>query len=290
MLCGMTADGQQRNVNRENSSAQEQRSSLFPPTFFKIREPQIENSEVLKPVFMKLNQKRKPVRVVHIGDSHVRGHVFTVAARQALEDAWGGQAVEPQKITYQTTALARETGRPGLVYHAIGINGATCQTFSTPEMIMRVSTLKPDLVIISFGTNESIGRGYTDAGMRAGLDSLVSRLKRRNPSARFLLTTPPGCYLKQRTTRRYRGRVSYRYARIRNTRTRRIVDVERQYARDNALALFDLYGTVGGDNFALRNWQRAGMQRADGVHFTVEGYQLMGRLLAEALIEARDQK
>lgn len=262
----------------------------FPSSFFKTREPQIDNSDVLKPVFQKLNQKKKPVRIVHIGDSHVRGHVFTVAAREALEKAWGSQAVEPQKISYNTAALAHETGKPGLVYHAIGINGATCQKFSTPEMVMRVSTLKPDLIIISLGTNESIGHGYYDAGMRAGLDTLVSRLQRRNPNVRIMLTTPPGCYLRQRTTvYRHGGHKTYRYTRIRNTRTHMVAEVQRQYTHDHDLALFDLYRIVGDDAFALRNWQRAGMLRADGVHFTHHGYQLMGKLLSQGLIDARDK-
>ena len=41
-----------------------------------------------------------PVRVVHIGDSHVRGHVYPLVTRRCLESDFGAEAVYPDSITY----------------------------------------------------------------------------------------------------------------------------------------------------------------------------------------------
>ena len=79
-----------------------------------------------------------PVRVVHIGDSHVRGHVYPLVTRRCLESDFGAEAVYPDSITYRTGGLAHETGEPGLVYHIMGVNGATCVTFTTENKIKEI--------------------------------------------------------------------------------------------------------------------------------------------------------
>ena len=65
----------------------------------------------------KLKRLDRPVRIVHIGDSHVRGHVFPYVMRRCLEDDFGAKAVEDLPVSYQTSGLAVETGRAGVVYH-----------------------------------------------------------------------------------------------------------------------------------------------------------------------------
>lgn len=83
----------------------------------------------LSPFFQKLNDMTGPVRIVHIGDSHVRGHLYPLITRRRLEHDFGAEAVYPDVISYRTGGLAHETGEPGIVYHMIGINGATSVTF-----------------------------------------------------------------------------------------------------------------------------------------------------------------
>ena len=89
----------------------------------------------LSPFFQKLNDMTGPVRIVHIGDSHVRGHLYPLITRHRLEHDFGAEAVYPDVISYRTGGLAHETGEPGIVYHMIGINGATSVTFSDDEKI-----------------------------------------------------------------------------------------------------------------------------------------------------------
>ena len=233
------------------------------------------NAAALDPFFAKLCQGTEPVRVVQLGDSHVRGHVFPVAVRHTLEAAWGSQAVYPDEINYRTTAIARETGAPGLVYHAIGQNGATAADFCTTEKMDQMAALHPDLIILSFGTNESHNRRYDAVEHYAQLDALLTLLRHYAPDATVMLTTPPGAYV--RASRRRR---------IINPRTEKTVNTILAFGERNGLAVWDLYNIAGGSKRACLNWKNNRLMQRDQVHYTHQGYTIQGNLLGEALLNA----
>ncbi len=247
----------------------------LPDTFTCTQENRITDPvRSLFPFFEKLNELDKPVRIVHIGDSHVRGHLYPLVTRHRLEEDFGSEAVFPDEISYRTGGLAHETGEPGIVYHILGVNGATVETFSTDEKMAMISSLKPDLVIVSFGTNEAHSRRYQPQTHKQQLALLLSLLKTACPDAAFLLTTPPGAYTGGRRSRTV------------NPRTMTVVGVIKEYAREQGMAVWNLYEIVGGKAYACRNWTKHRMLRSDGIHFTSEGYRLQGNLLHQALIKA----
>lgn len=229
----------------------------------------------LHPFWEKLGALDRPLRIVHIGDSHVRGHVFPYVMRCSLEDDFGSKAVENIPVTYQTSGIARETGSSGVVYHILGVNGATCQSFSTPEHIRLIADLHPDLVILSFGTNEAHGRRYNASEHTAAMNYLIAELKTSCPDVAFLMTTPPGAYVR-----------NGRRGKIINPRTPLVVENELKFAREHGIAIWDMYDIVGGKQRACLNWNAAKMYQRDKIHFTHEGYTLQGLLLHEAFIKA----
>lgn len=229
----------------------------------------------LHPFWEKLGTLDRPLRIVHIGDSHVRGHVFPYVMRCSLEDDFGSKAVENIPVTYQTSGIARETGSSGVVYHILGVNGATCQSFSTPEHIRQIADLHPDLVILSFGTNEAHGRRYNASEHTAAMNYLIAELKASCPDVAFLMTTPPGAYVR-----------NGRRGKIINPRTPLVVENELKFAREHGIAIWDMYDIVGGKQRACLNWNAAKMYQRDKIHFTHEGYTLQGLLLHEAFIKA----
>lgn len=248
----------------------------LPSTFKETKKNEIIDPECsLQGFWQKLERLSHPVRIVHIGDSHVRGHVFPYVMRRQLEGDFGSQAVLDMEVTYRTSGLAHETGRAGVVYHILGVNGATCATFSTPERIREVIRLNPDLIILSFGTNEAHARRYSSAEHKAQLNHLLTALKSGCPNAAFLLTTPPGAYVR-----------NGRQGRVINPRTSYVADTERSFAQEHQLAVWDLYDIVGGKHHACRNWTAAHAFQRDKIHFTHEGYILQGLLLHEAFIKA----
>lgn len=249
--------------------------SPMPELFRGTQENEVQDPTAsLNPFWEKLAVLDQPLRIVHIGDSHVRGHVFPYIVRSYLEEDFGRAAVEPLPLTYQTSGIAKETGAPGIVYHVMGVNGATCGTYNTEERMREIASLHPDLVILSFGTNEAHGRGYAQTLHTVEMTRLIERIQSDCPNAVFLLTTPPGAYIR-----------NGRKGRVVNPRTPKVVDTELEFAKKHHLAVWDMYHIVGGGEHACRNWSRANMYRRDKIHFTREGYILQGLLLHEALIK-----
>lgn len=91
----------------------------------------IDSVGILKPFWEKLRMLRlgiatDTIRIVHVGDSHIRGHIFPETTGGRLQQTFGA-----------------------LSYTDVGINGAFCVTFTRPERVADIAALRPDLVILS---------------------------------------------------------------------------------------------------------------------------------------------
>lgn len=251
---------QMREMNRAADTISVQLN--YPSAFRGTGKNEITDSiALLSPVFERLRQVRgglseDTVRIVHIGDSHVRGHIYP-----------------------QTTAARLAADFGAVSYTDMGVNGATCLTFTHPERIAGIAALKPELLIVSFGTNESHNRRYNATIHYNQMDELVQLLRDSLPGVAILLTTPPGSY---DSTRKRRRKRSYAV----NPRTAVAAETIRRYAVNHRLLVWDMYGAVGGSHRACVNWTEAGLMRPDHVHYLPEGYILQGNLLYQALIQA----
>ena len=229
----------------------------IPRSFQQTRENQIiDTLGVLAPFWEKVKQIRRKssndiLRVLHVGDSHIRGHILPRTTGDSLQLAIGR-----------------------LTYSDMGINGATCETFSTPERIRDIQAEDPDLLILSFGTNKSHNRGYNALRHYQQMETFVRMLRTALPGVPILMTTPPGSY---------QGR---RRAYSLNPRTAIAVQTIHRFAHDNGIAVWDLFTIMGGGRRACLNWQSAKMMRPDHVHYTVEGYVFQGQLLYHAIVKA----
>jgi hypothetical protein len=163
-----------------------------------------------------------------------------------------------------------ENGNPGILYHAIGVNGAKYAHYNQANFFARqTQALLPELFIISLGTNESIDYPYLDKTFLQQVDRLIESLKKYNPLAKFILVTPPDAF-------RRKVRVNPGIQIIRE----QII----QYAAENGLAFWDMYKVSGGPG-AASNWRKEGLLRPDGIHFTKEGYQYQGYLFYKAIMK-----
>lgn len=188
-----------------------------------------------------------------------------------------------ESLTLFGAVLSNE--RNGVMYHAIGNNGAAYQTYChIPDMAEGVSSLNPDIIIVSLGTNEAFGRLST-ATFRSCVDQLVTRLRKNNPSAHLLLVTPMEC--RRRVTRKVGRRRSVTSYEV-NPNILPLRNVLLSYASKNGIAVYDWYDVAGGTG-ASTQWNEAELFGKDGVHHTVTGYRINGRLLYDALQEAIDK-
>ena len=235
---------------------------VFPVAFKGVgRNEVVDSLGILVPVLEHLRlvqngSSEDTVRIVHIGDSHIRGHIFPRTTGARLTETFGA-----------------------ISYTDMGVNGATCLTFTHPDRIAAIAALKPELLILSFGTNESHNRRYNTLLHYRQMDELVRMLRDSLPNVPLLMTTPPGSYDSFRKSRRRR---TYSI----NPRTAIAVETMRRFADDNGLAVWDMYEAVGGRQRACLNWQEAKLMRPDHVHYLPEGYVLQGELFYQALLKA----
>ncbi len=263
---GIEAEDVSKYENISDAAPVHVKSAPLPRSFRGTHENVITNAKYLNKVFYAIANAEKNVRILHIGDSHIKGNVLPKTLGAQLKDTWGSETLEG----VDPDCSPELDG--GITFNYLGLNGARTSRFCEDDMMDRIEAYRPDLVIVSFGTNEAHGN-YDVAAHRRTLETLLSAIRRKCPGVVFLLTTPPGSYL--------RG--------VPNPHLDEAAQMLLQYGREHNIAVWDVFGIGGGADFACKNWQMANLMQADRIHFTYQGYELQGQLFAEAILKAYNQ-
>ncbi|MDH6313160.1 lysophospholipase L1-like esterase [Parabacteroides sp. PFB2-10] len=171
-------------------------------------------------------------------------------------------------------------GGSGILYHSIGVNGAMFTHYTSREYLRQLALLKPSLLIISLGTNESFGRRFNSAGFTEQVRDFVRLLKQELPHTAILLTTPAECY--KRVT------VNKKRTYVRNEYIEQVAKAIVQVAHEEGISCWDLYSVTGGKN-SYRKWFDKKLFGSDRIHFTKEGYYEQGELLFRAFIKSYNE-
>jgi len=166
-------------------------------------------------------------------------------------------------------------GHSGILYHSIGVNGAMYVNYTDLDFMQRLALLKPDLLIVSLGTNETFGLRFNELEFRGQIHAFLQMVKRYMPQTTLLLTTPAECYKRIRINKQ---RV---YVRNENTQTAATAIIKQ--AKEEGIACWDLFSATGGIN-SCKEWYQRGYLGRDRIHFTKEGYQEHGNLFYTSLI------
>lgn len=208
--------------------------------------------------------------ILHLGDSHLSGGFLTAPMADELLRIWGEERIRIERI---------------------GVPGATFGTFSATKYLECIQAINPDIVIISLGTNDSYTNTFNPEHMQEQMSQLIKQLRNLAPEARILLTTPPFAYLKQRilTDNKYtkRGRCKssnspkYKF----NPNTRRASELIQRFAKAQGIDCYDLYTAIaqGNAQASAERWLKQGLISEDRVHYTTEGYTLLGQLIEGAI-------
>lgn len=172
-----------------------------------------------------------------------------------------------QAKTFSLSGFIFENNKRGVVYNAIGVNGAKCNDFNKfPEFFKQLSFLQSDLVIVSLGTNESFDNLSETLFIERFL-TLITNLRKENPRTQILITTPPASLFK----RKYKNTFIESYiAKIK----------ENMYLYD--YAVWDLYEALGGHDKINENYKN-GLMAKDKVHYSKAGYDRQALLFFEEI-------
>lgn len=189
------------------------------------------------------------------------------------------EVTAPASAVWYGASLERSSG--GALVHTIGYNGATYYTYSKGSFTSSVATLRPRLIILSLGTNESLARQFDRNNFGAEVARLVRRLQANNPDCAIVLTSPLYCYRKVRVRQRGKRR-RYRTTYRANANCKLIADELQQQARELGCGYIDLFTYFGGAAGAAQLLSR-GILSGDRVHLTAAGYNKVGEAIATAL-------
>jgi lysophospholipase L1-like esterase len=141
----------------------------------------------------------------------------------------------------------------------------------------------------------------SDATFYANIDLLVNDIRKHNPDAEILLTTPSECqrsaYVTTAVRRRGKGRRRRTTTKVRtyqvNSNVNRLRNVIIKYGAEKQIAVYDFYEAAGGVGSSAK-WLQNRLLSSDRIHRTWAGYALEGELLyhalSDALVDAGEQK
>lgn len=210
----------------------------------------------------------------------VRLTVPAAASRAALWPAGNG----PVHLLGWSVAHAVSDGRPGVRYDSHGIVAATAAVTNRWDkdiVAQQIKAMKPDLVILGYGTNEGFGNGLVLDAHKALLAGLIGRIREAAPGASITLLGPfDGA--RQGTGEPCGGEWATppKLGPLRETM--------RVLAAEDGAFFWDGAAAMGG-RCSVHRWalQTPPLAYADRVHLRPAGAALLGKALWQALMEGR---
>jgi lysophospholipase L1-like esterase len=187
---------------------------------------------------------------------------------------WGRHGLEIRtKLggAVRVLGIAVEGPGPGVVYDALGINGARASrplSWDWTTLASNLGRRQPDLIVLSYGTNEAGDQDLDLESYRTRYAEMITRFHSAAPGASILVIAPPD---------RAR-RIGQKWESI--SAMAGVVSAQRKAALSAGAAFCDLYDEMGGAG-SIQEWATTsvGLAAADRVHLTRSGY----RLVADAL-------
>lgn len=201
------------------------------------------------------------IKVLHIGDSHVKSGYFSQPFMEKLNAFYSKKYRGNLFFNFQ---LFCKIGTKYSDYNELA------------ELDNQLRREKPDLVIISLGTNDAFS-GSSRIKFYEKIDHLVAKIKSLSPQAALLFTTPSDALKKNPFTGVYTALPELKF----------VVDEIVRYANDHGLAYWNLHQVMGG-TYSINNWYQQKMAAPDRVHFSAKGYLIFSDWLFQAFTACLD--
>ncbi len=163
----------------------------------------------------------------------------------------------------------------GLQYSRCGVVGATfTQLVAQQEFtIAQLKEMKPDLLIFSYGSNESYDKNFIADNYYNKVLKFIRRLKAEFPNAGIIFTNTPDTRAGNRIP----------------PNTNAINEKQKLIALETGSAYWDLNTMMGGTN-SIYYWLNHHLARKDQLHFTKAGYGLQADLFSFAFLDIYNNK
>jgi lysophospholipase L1-like esterase len=133
----------------------------------------------------------------------------------------------------------------------------------------QLAMLKPDLVILGLGINDAYGKRFSQSNYEENYGMLISVIRRAAPETAIIFTT---------------NNDSYIYRRYVNKNGEKVEQSILKMAEEYNAGVWDMYKVMGGLNSVVL-WEKKNLAQRDKIHFTREGYLILGDLFFNALMK-----
>lgn len=156
----------------------------------------------------------------------------------------------------------------GFTYVEAGVNGASTESWLRASSLFEqdLAIFPPNLVIFGIGINDgNVPYDEFDPELfKQNYRVLIRRIRDVSPGCQLLFITNNDCWL---SVKGYKKRT--------NPNTPRVNNAFHQLAEEYNAKVFDLYKWMGGQGSSGK-WVANGLMARDHIHFTREGYTLIG--------------
>jgi lysophospholipase L1-like esterase len=185
--------------------------------------------------------------------------------------------LKPEGAPVRLFGETLRTGRRGVLYDSLGLNGASTTVlsngFNASAWSAALQHERPALVIVNYGTNESGFGAFVDKQYEPVLRATIARIRAALPTTPILIMSP--------MDRGQRSGVDQ----IQTFDTiPRIVAIQRRVAADTHCAFFDTFNAMGGDG-TMSRWYTGHPRLVAGdlIHPTPQGAALVAQLFVKDL-------
>jgi len=169
--------------------------------------------------------------------------------------------------------VALEREQPGVVYDALGANGARVELLNGiagPHWGEQMALRKPALIVLQYGTNESEAPGLP-ADYERTLTAVVAKIKAAAPQASILIASPLD-----------RAENSESSGMRTKPIIKKLVAAQKNVAQQTGIAFWNTFEAMGGEG-AMVKWMKVGLAGGDLTHPTPQGAEQLGKMFYEAL-------
>lgn len=177
---------------------------------------------------------------------------------------------------FTLTGILLENDMPGISVHGVGVNGARVSSYLRCDDFERdLELIRPDLIIFGIGINDAAEKDFEKNTFKRQYNELIKIIQRVNPDCALLFLTNNDSYKREKSKKRNRYEV--------NLNGEIVEEAFMELGKKYNAAVWNQFDIMGGLK-SMQAWEEAGLAKKDKVHFTNEGYRLLGDLLYNALI------
>lgn len=183
----------------------------------------------------------------------------------------GFEKSDSMQNRFELYGIVLESERPGLIYSSVGVNGASTWSYLKCKLFAKhLSLVPPDIVFFGIGINDAHDPNFSERNYFNNYEKIMLQMQAANPKVFFVFIT---------------NNDSYGYNKKLNTNAVVVQKVMFDLAKKHKGAVWDLFEVMGGSKSSTV-WRDAKLMANDRIHFSSEGYNILGDLLFNAVMQS----